>query len=906
MRKTKLSPLSADVYTTADFLKPKSIIPVMTNRWAALLVFLISLGVYISTIAPSLSFWDAGEYITCSSILGIPHPPGNPFYILIGRFLSIVGFGLPHALIVNAMSAILSALAVMFTYLFTVKLVSMFEKNSTYILLAGALAAFYTAFSYTFWMNSVEAEVYAGLAITINSIMWLILVWVEKSKDFSHQHLLLLIVYIFFLGFGIHQTSLQIAPAVLFVALYPLIRDNSKTKKFWTRAILYSIALLVLYSIFSPLSREYQIPDLAKYVVGVGMVGMMYFHLRHKFCNRIWLLALFFILIGVSTHLFLWFRAANRPFINEGHPHNLELFTNYILRRQYGVVSFMERRVAGFESTNIISWISSLWYQFNHHFLRYFHWQFFNAETLAKWFGTGQGLFSAISFFIVSILGLGGMAYQLKKNKHSFAYLLAFFFMASFAMVFVMNLSDAEVRDRDYFFVTAYNIWAIWLAIGSLGLLRAFDKQKALKALALVIVLALPLINLVSQYHVHDRKGEFIALDYGLNLLNGLEENAIIITNGDNDTFPLWYAQAVYDPHSIEHIYPATDVSPTDSTRALLARAAAYKAEQCKGVRTDVSIANLSLLNTPWYIRQLRDLEGIEINIPDKQIEMLEYIAYKNRFQHQKDTNIKIKTPAGDDYIEAQFKKGEQLTVKDLAIIQIVKDNFGKRPIYFAVTVASNVGFGNYLVNEGMVEKLVPHKKLRSLNLERTENNLENVYSFRSIFDDDVYKDKNILRLLNNYGAAYFRVSNYYNDAGDYAKATKLLNQGMKYAQDKSQFVPIVADLLVRQGKDEEAIEMMRATIEENPDNPEMYLRMALLLADIERPAEAFELLESAMELDPHNPNYPLYIYQMTYTYKIFDEGIATLARLGEKFPHAIKIPVFIKELIARQKNANK
>ncbi len=80
-------------------------------------------------------------------------------------------------------------------------------------------------------------------------------------------------------------------------------------------------------------------------------------------------------------------------------------------------------------------------------------------------------------------------------------------------------------------------------------------------------VLFLPAVNLASQYFVHDNSRNFIALDYGLNLLNGLEENAIIFTNGDNDTFPLWYAQAVSDPYVVEHSYSPTDVYPTEKQK---------------------------------------------------------------------------------------------------------------------------------------------------------------------------------------------------------------------------------------------------------------------------------------------------------------------------------------------------
>ena len=106
--------------------KPQPLVNRKLNLIIGLVVFVFTLVIYYLTFARSLSFWDAGEYITCSSILGVPHPPGNPFYILLGRFASIFNFGIPHAQIINYLSSVFSALTVMFTYFFTVKIISIF------------------------------------------------------------------------------------------------------------------------------------------------------------------------------------------------------------------------------------------------------------------------------------------------------------------------------------------------------------------------------------------------------------------------------------------------------------------------------------------------------------------------------------------------------------------------------------------------------------------------------------------------------------------------------------------------------------------------------------------------------------------------------------------------------------
>jgi len=133
-------------------------------------------------------------------------------------------------------------------------------------------------------------------------------------------------------------------------------------------------------------------------------------------------------------------------------------------------------------------------YQMKDQFLTYFSWQFFNPETLTQWFKIPQNTIHFLGNAIVALLGLSGAFYHFKRNKHSFAYFCVFFLMASLAMVYVMNLSDTEVRERDYFFVTAYNFWTVWMAIGTFGIISfLFRKLKPAGILAAIILLGLQL-----------------------------------------------------------------------------------------------------------------------------------------------------------------------------------------------------------------------------------------------------------------------------------------------------------------------------------------------------------------------------------------------------------------------------
>lgn len=841
-------------------LRPQPFVNRRHNLYIGLTVFIFTLVIYFLTFARSLSFWDAGEYITCSSILGIPHPPGNPFYILLGRFFTIFSLGLPHAQVVNFLSSILSALAVMFTYFFTVKLVTMFLKSAEegwLAYLAGVIAALFTAFSSTFWDNAIEAEVYAGLAFTINLVVWLTLIWREKSENLSHLNWLLLIVYLFFLGFGIHQTSLQIAPAVLFIAVYPLLKGTIKTSRFWGRAIIYLFVIIIVYMIFNPLGKNIHIPDLAKYMVALVLFVILFVHLHSHVPAKVWWLALFLILAALSTHIFLLARSEHRPFINEGHPHNLKLFTDYVLRRQYGITSMFVRR-------------ASFWYQFKEQFLTYFSWQFFNTEMISRWFQIPRQLIAVLGNSLIFLLGLWGAVFHYRKNKHSFFYMAALFFMASLAMVFVMNLSDAEVRERDYFFVTAYNFWTVWLAIGCLGIIDYFRRKlPRLVPVSIILALALPLFNLASQFHVHDRSREYIALGYGQNILNSLEENAIVFTNGDNDTFPVWYAQAVYDPAAWEYIHPSAEPLPLDPdfdsailaenqlpieiTKRNIERAMRYKDSQCSGIRKDVSVANLSLLNTPWYIKQLRDHEGIEFNIPDSHIDSCQDDPRSVLYPRQvpKDTAVTIKGIKPDDQFSITYKRGTVLYIKDLAVIQIIKDNYGKRPIYFAVTVPDVIGFDEHLRNEGMVDRLVSTRGENQYNLDRLISNIEAVYTYKGIFDDSIYKDRNMKRLLNNYGAAYVRASQFYHSLSDFDNSVLYLEKGMEFMVDKQRFYNSMSNLYLEgsfhfAGREEfeKSLNFLENAINYHPANRGLTQAIYRISRQIERRERGIELLE--------------------------------------------------------------
>ena len=854
----------------SEEFRPQTIISPKSNAIIAFSIFLFTLVIYQITNAKSVSFWDSGEYIASSSILGIPHPPGNPFFILAGRFFTIFNFGLDHAIMISFMVSLFGALGVMFTYLITVQLISMWSNEKFMIFAGSFIAAILTAFSYTYWMNSIDpGGGYSGMAFIINVSIWLILVWVKKQQDFSHQNILLLIIYLLFIGFSIHQTTLQIAPAILFIAVYPYIKDSFRSFSFWGKFVLYLIGLLIVYIIFDGIGIATNIPELAKLAFGVALVCIMIWYLRGFIGKRAWLLGLLMVLIGFSTHLFLLARSGYRPFINEGHPHNFTMFMDYILRRQYGGYNFLHRR-------------GDFYIQGIYHFVRYFTWQFMDAEIVSNWFKMPFDFVMGISNMLMIFLGVYGFYYSYKRNKNSFAYLMAIFFMVSVAMVFVMNLSDAEVRDRDYFFATAYNFWAVAMGIGAVGVLKHFTNKKFLKYILACLLLIYPLFNMVSQYYKHNRKGEYIALGYGLNLLNGLEENAIIFTNGDNDTFPVWYAQAVADRNAYEHSYPAENVFPTARTNELIQRGLDWKSTHIKGIRQDVVVANLSLLNTPWFLKQLRDLDSIELNWTDEQIDSLRPAFFPT------DMEVNIVSPNGERF-SIVYPAGTAMAIQDISVARIIQDNFGKRPIYFAVTVPGYSGFENHLINEGMVSRVVSTTGNDRLNYERIKNNLNNVYFYGGIFNERLFKDENKTKLIANYGAAHMRLAEYYQDIGDDENSLKYFERALEFVlneEEKSRFYGSLIVSNASAGNIERAEELLSIMIAENPDSIQPYFTGAIAMVRANDFDRVFYYLQEGLNIDPFHRQLIALTFQIGFEYDKREEAHGVIMSILPFQPH--------------------
>ena len=340
----------------------------MLKHLTAGFVCLVALIVYFLTMAPTVSFWDCGEFVACANTLGIPHPPGTPFFVFLGRAIIIL---LPFieevAARVNIISVVSSAATVyvasLFAFDFLAKILSkdsLKEKLGNFrkpaLITAGLVAGFLLTFSDTFWFNAVEAEVYGLAMFILVLISYLGLVWYDNRENESKaDRYLIFICYIAFLGVGAHLYTMLTIPAVFVLLLIAEPKKIVDRIPVWitgiilcsviyyvSNFILWSVIALIVLTIFTVFSKSFKKP------------------LAHAI--KLSLAFTFFALVGYSTHLYIPIRSELNPVIDENDPEinwrddqgnlqlgnlfkgeNWESFNAFIERKQYGSESMIAR-----------------------------------------------------------------------------------------------------------------------------------------------------------------------------------------------------------------------------------------------------------------------------------------------------------------------------------------------------------------------------------------------------------------------------------------------------------------------------------------------------------------------------------------------------------------------------------
>ena len=242
----------------------------IANNIIALIILLIASFTYLSTIEPTASFWDCGEFIASSYKLEVGHPPGNPVFQLIARFFTLFGDEMKAAVLVNAMSALCSALTIFFLYLTIVHLGRrIIEKagkefntaNCISVFGAGIVGALAYCFSDTFWYSAVEGEVYAMSSLFTAVVFWAILKWEEQADMEYSNRWILLIAFLMGISIGVHLLNLLTIPALVFIYYYKKYEVTTK-RSFIVFFISVIILAAILYGIIPYLPKTAAYVDL--------------------------------------------------------------------------------------------------------------------------------------------------------------------------------------------------------------------------------------------------------------------------------------------------------------------------------------------------------------------------------------------------------------------------------------------------------------------------------------------------------------------------------------------------------------------------------------------------------------------------------------------------------------------
>ncbi len=791
------------------------------NRVIAGILFLISLTTYVLTTQSSVSFWDCGEWSAAAYTMAVPHPPGTPFFSIMGRFVGLILFFVnDQAMRLNLISAFLSAVTVAIMYLTIIRLMIRWRgipktKNDFLIMYGSAfLGALTFSFTDIFWFNAVEFGVYATSMFFLALDTYLALVWFEHADEPGSERYLIFIAYLMGLSLGVHQMGVL---AFFTIGLLIYFRYKEVTfRSFVWNTILICLAFLILWpglinwlpealdGNFVSMGIDVRDSDLIRYlpiILCLGLVyGIYYTYKHHKRILNIAFTAVLFVILGYSTYTQILIRADAKTPMNENNPDNMKSFVSYMAREQYGEQpSFFDRRWNPEEDhqqryANYTSDFDYLIrYQVYHMYLRYLGWNFVgragdiqdapvsiaNTEKQWQW---SKG-FPEHYFFIPLILGLVGLYYHFKKDwKFAFAFLVLFG-MLGLILGLYFNMAEPQPRERDYFFVGSFYVFGVWIAIGIAGILEYIEKKiKSNKNVRpaimyggtlLLIGLIAPINVAVQNWQSHDRHGNFVAWDGSYNVLQSVEKDGILFTAGDNDTFPLWYLQ------------------------------------DAEGVRRDVRIVNLSLVGTNWYIRQLKNEEPwgakkIPIQMSDEEIDHMASVGGigwktqsvdlpvpKEVFQQYGITDTSIINKGKISWTLKSEGGGNYIRTARAMVKEILTSVQWKRPVYFASTVAPSdrIGLDAFLRLEGFAYCITPINGGNSLLLneesftkhfaqEPKVPSKERAFGFlfRNLSNPKMYFGQEDQRQINNYRMTWLVAAYHYNEARKPADAIKSLD----------------------------------------------------------------------------------------------------------------------------------
>jgi Protein of unknown function (DUF2723) len=888
------------------------------NNISGWIVCLIACMVYILTMEASGSFWDCGEFVSSAYKLQIPHPPGAPLFVMMGRFFIIL-FGdnpLSAARAVNFMSAVLSGFTILFLFWsithFARKII---QKNALVldsqqiftIISAGVVGALAYTFCDSFWYSAVEGEVYGSSSFFTALVFWAILKWEDEAEKPEADRWLIFIFYMMGLSIGVHLLNLLTIPAIVMVYYY-----KRYTPTAWGSVFAFFIGC-VITGLVQKFVIQYTIKGAAWFdilfvnslnlpffsgfafffiaLAAVLVLGLRYAIRKKYYLLKIGIWSISFMLIGYSTYFTTMIRSNADPAVDMFNVDNPVTLVGYLSRDQYGdwpIVygpDFTDRpartegndqyikgkdkyilagKTVGQDWNNTPSshFLPRMWdnsndrgqldvyksygnvsegdqptmgnnirylisYQTYWMYLRYFFWNFSGKQNDLQGFGNIRdgnaitGIPFVDNFFygdqskmpdsihknnksynrmyaLPFILGMIGLFYQYSKNRRDFIINGLLFFFTGMAIVIYLNQAGQQPRERDYAYVGSFYAFAIWIGLGVLWVREMFEKfMKAPVAnyvSAGLCLLAVPVLMGNQEWDDHDRSKKTLARDLAKDYLESCPPNAMLFSFGDNDTYPLWYAQEV------------------------------------EGIRPDVRVVVNSLLGTDWYMNELRykinksapfdvifTAEQIQGNKRDvtyitplpgfdqkKYYDL--YGILKNvvgsddpKYTQQQDEDVynlmpvkKFTVPVDLEAVKARglIHNGDSvlselkiditrsyLLKNDLAIYAIIAANHWKRPICFTSTQElSDLGLSKYVRLRGLSYELVPFDKPNNVDVENAYSTIMNQFAYGSASKSSVYYDEENRRHLNSIRMAHSQVAFALVDAGKKDSARNVLD----------------------------------------------------------------------------------------------------------------------------------
>lgn len=740
----------------------------------ALLTAVVVFAIYLATLAPTTAFWDTSEYIAAAKVLGIPHPPGNPLFIVLAHVFGLLPLAASYAVRINLFAAVTSAAAAGLWFLVAERWLRGIVPHRWARYGAAFAGILVGATSWTVWNQStVNEKVYTLSLLSIAVVMWLVVRWGDDEPGTHRDRWLVLIAYVMALTSTNHLMGVLALPAL---AVYVLWTDWRTVLRPWAVVTFWALLLAVTgkwTDMF--LGGSLQVPLIVATLVVFG------YALWKSPRDPLVYLGLTAVIVGISlNYAWLPLRAAQFPPINEGEPIGFlsQAHQDLLNRVQYGKPPLFERQAT------FTSQLANFW--------QYYSWQF--AKDWDR--------FAAIATAVFTVLGLSGLWALWKSDRRAGLAALALLGTLSLGLVYYMNFKYGfsqypgeesllrEVRERDYFFIGSFAVFGTFVALGLGALMRAIveflrDAGTATSRWAVAsLVLALALIPLFGNRVTASRAHETLPRDFAYDILQSVEPYGILITAGDNDTFPLWYAQEV------------------------------------EGIRRDVTLANLSLMNTRWHLRQLKRRQTPQFNVAEaaalwkpRPAESGVPLTDSARgrtpalagWPYPKEPVFSLSAAQLDSLPEAMQVPAnggvsfdslklafgqDYLMLQDLATIFLIRDNMGKRPIFFSWSDGGypdqTLGLSPYLVTQGFVRKLMPRPvvandsivlsaSLGFLDLPRTEKLLWDVYHWPAATRDRPrgWVDRPSGSILQLYAVMYGGAAKAFETAGQSALAAR-------------------------------------------------------------------------------------------------------------------------------------